>query len=201
MNRNRIKTSQGPIWLTVPLNYKGNSRSSLNEITIDNSSHWQKKHWQSIQHNYSKAPFFKTLQDLWSVYTKQYTHFDDLCFDVNELLFSMLSLAPPRILKTSDLQNITRTGSDLILQICQSVGAHEYLSGPFGMQYLDTDAFTKNDIDIIYHSYSCPPYPQLYNDFLEDLSVIDLIANVQDPLATIIQGGREHTDTKENNDE
>src|SRR5579875_99675 len=54
--RNRIKTANGSMWLTVPA---GSNRNRLIcDVTIEDSS-WQKRHWQTIRHNYSRAPYFR----------------------------------------------------------------------------------------------------------------------------------------------
>ena len=59
-NRNRIKTSQGTRWLTVPV---GEKISRLIHNVPINDKHWSRKHWATIKQNYSKAPYFKKYQD------------------------------------------------------------------------------------------------------------------------------------------
>ena len=44
MNRNKIKTKDGEIWLTVPVLRKGQRELKTSEIKINNSTNWQKKH-------------------------------------------------------------------------------------------------------------------------------------------------------------
>ena len=57
-NRNKIKTSAGPIWLTVSVKSSGRLNSIINDIEIINDG-WQKKHLKSIELNYKKTPFFE----------------------------------------------------------------------------------------------------------------------------------------------
>ena len=57
-NRNRIKSAQEPIWLTVPVLLKNHLKKTIKEIQIDNSRDWRRKHWKSIYLNYKKAPYF-----------------------------------------------------------------------------------------------------------------------------------------------
>ena len=45
-NRNQIKTSNGPIWLTVPIKQKHGQK--ISDVEIDNSKDWKKKHWKTI---------------------------------------------------------------------------------------------------------------------------------------------------------
>src|SRR5450631_1867991 len=57
-NRNRIKTASGPIWLTVPVRLRGHMEKILNEIEIDNTKGWKKKHLRAVEQNYHRAPMF-----------------------------------------------------------------------------------------------------------------------------------------------
>ena len=56
-NRNKIRTHEGDIWLTVPVKTK--STTLLKNVEIDYSFDWIKKHTKSIELNYSKTRFFK----------------------------------------------------------------------------------------------------------------------------------------------
>ena len=56
INRNRIKTPQGPLWLTIPVKLKGHTGSSILTTEIEEKQQWRTKHLRSIQMNYRKAP-------------------------------------------------------------------------------------------------------------------------------------------------
>lgn len=60
-NRNRIKTPQGPLWLTVPVLTKGKSGQLVCETMINNNENWRVKHLNAIQSNYAKAPFLSSV--------------------------------------------------------------------------------------------------------------------------------------------
>jgi hypothetical protein len=50
MVRNRIKTSQGPLFLSIPVRKtKHRDEQLLHETEIDYSQNWQKKHLDSIR--------------------------------------------------------------------------------------------------------------------------------------------------------
>ena len=53
-NRNKIKTPNGSIWLTIPVNVKGKYYQSIDETTVTDNT-WRRKHWNSIVSNYSKT--------------------------------------------------------------------------------------------------------------------------------------------------
>ncbi|MFT5129758.1 MAG: hypothetical protein ACI8W8_003387, partial [Rhodothermales bacterium] len=58
-NRNKIKTSSGPNWLTIPVITKGRYEQLICETEVDHSRHWTTKHWNSIRHHYARAPYFE----------------------------------------------------------------------------------------------------------------------------------------------
>ena len=59
-NRNRIKTAQGPQWLTVPVLYR--FPQLICEVGINTKERWQHKQRQTILSNYRKAPFWSLLE-------------------------------------------------------------------------------------------------------------------------------------------
>ena len=70
--------------------------------------------------------------------------------------------------------------SQLILNICKKVGATTYISGIGAKDYLDQSDFETNGIELIIEPPILPKkYDQAYKntDFLNDLSVVDIIMN------------------------
>lgn len=51
INRNKIKTPQGPQWLTIPVKSKGHITATLRETLVDDSKPWRSKHLKSIEMN------------------------------------------------------------------------------------------------------------------------------------------------------
>src|SRR4029077_21196481 len=62
-NRNKIKTPNGALWLTVPAEVKGKYFQKIKETQVLTSENWRDTHWKTIQMNYSKSPHFKTYKD------------------------------------------------------------------------------------------------------------------------------------------
>lgn len=55
INRNKIKTSNGSVWMSVPINIDGHMNKTIRDMEISNKFNWRKKHWKSIYLNYKKA--------------------------------------------------------------------------------------------------------------------------------------------------
>ena len=49
-NRNKIRTSQGAQWLTVPI--ISNLGQKISDVKIDNTKNWRKAHLNAIKLNY-----------------------------------------------------------------------------------------------------------------------------------------------------
>src|SRR5829696_3796305 len=58
-NRNKIKTSQGWQWLTVPVLH--DFGQLIQAVQISPNVPWQRKHWSTLVSNYGRAPFFQPL--------------------------------------------------------------------------------------------------------------------------------------------
>ena len=83
-----------------------------------------------------------------------------------------------KIFRASE-QNIEGSKSKLLLNMCKKFSATEYLSTVGAKDYLenDKDLFLKENIQIKYHEYSQPIYKQNGKNFLENLSILDLLFN------------------------
>jgi hypothetical protein len=58
-----------------------------------------------------------------------------------------------------------------------TVGGATYISGPSAAAYLDEDLFRSRGISLEYKSYDYPPYPQLWGDFIGEVTILDLLFN------------------------
>lgn len=175
-NRNRIKTANGPIWLTVPILTKGHFGQTFIETRIDNSQNWGEKHWKSIYYAYKDAPHFDEYGEyLKAKLSEKWEILADLCIETFTYLLSSFN-SKSKILKSSEM-GVEGKKEELLINICKKVGATHYLSGPDGKNYLTSALWEENNISIDFQHYIHPKYPQLYGDFVPNLSAIDLLFN------------------------
>jgi len=189
-NRNRIKTGQGPKWLTVPV--KAEHGTMIPEVTIDNDQPWQTKHWKTIFQSYSKAPFFPRYEAaLSSIYRDgTWSRLIDLNLESTQTLCGLLGLNQARFARASEI-GARGKGSELILNLCTAVGAKVYLSGSQGRNYLDEDGFRRAGIRVVYQDYVHPQYPQLFGDFVPFMAVPDLLFNCGPRSLEILLAGQQ----------
>jgi len=175
-NRNKIRAKDGHIMLTLPLKTKGLFGGlAINTIEIADDS-WRTKHLKSIQGAYAKAKYFKHYEPiLTELFSKSYHKLIDLIIPMNKWLMQELNIKT-KILRSSEL-NIQGVKSDLVLNICNSLNATTYLSGPFGRDYLDLNSFSNSGIKVAFHDYVHPVYPQVYPGFEPYMTLLDLLLN------------------------
>ncbi len=176
-NRNRIKTSNGLNWLTVPTG--GNLGRRICDVEITDS-HWQKKHFRTLQQSYSKSPFFETYREfLEAVYLDQ-------CWEnLSELNQYMIQRIATEFLGiTTEFRNasefqVTGSGSERLLKLVSNYQADVYVSGPAAKDYLDEQEFNSAGIAVEYMNYDgYPKYPQLHPPFCHEVSILDLLFHV-----------------------
>src|SRR4051812_41973688 len=151
-NRARIKTAQGPAWLTVPVKTSGNFGQLTHLIEADPAARWGVKHLRTIQQNYSKAPHYKLLAEtIFPVLEAEWKYLADAAVSLIERIAHVLGIRIPMV-RASSL-GVDGASSELLLDICSKLDASEYLSGPSGRNYLDESIFGTRNIRLAYHSF------------------------------------------------
>ena len=176
MNRNKIRTKDGSILLTVPVLRKGYRDLKTSEIEINNSTNWQKKHLRSISLNYKKSPYFENYIPFFEdVYSRKWEFLGDL----NEYMLKWFLDELGIKVNFLNAKNFKFQGekSSLILNMCKKLDASTYIFGTLGKDYANVHEFEKNNIKLIFQDYNHPKYSQLYSEFVSHLSVIDLLFN------------------------
>lgn len=174
-NRNRIKTSDGWQWLTVPACYKFPQK--INEVLIDNSVNWQKKHLCALQTNYGKSPFFeKYIKHFKDFYDKQWNLLSKANIASVMLLKDMLGIKADIVI-ASEMEGLSDEPNQRLIDICRMLGADTYLAGKDGKTYMDFNRFSHAGIDVVFQEFTHPVYKQLFNEFEYYMSAVDLIFN------------------------
>lgn len=176
--RNRIKTVNGEeeeiVWINIPTKIL-DSKTIINDVKIDNTQDWKRKHLQSFKVNYGHR--FGKVKFLVEMYEQEWEKLVD--FNINFISNCCKYLGiETKIFRASE-QNVEGSKSKLLVNICKKFSATEYLSTVGAKDYLENDKnlFLKENIQIKYHEYSQPIYKQNGKNFLEKLSILDLLFN------------------------
>jgi hypothetical protein len=188
-NRNRIRTADGSIWLTVPVLKKGHRGMPIEQIEINEARPWRRKHWRSISTSYASAPFFSRYADFFEdLYARTWPTLVEL--NVHILRWLVAELGMTRSLQSASKLDLVETGSARVLEMCRKLGADRYIFGEHGRSYADLDAFIEADIEVFFQEYRHPEYRQVHDgEFVPNLSVIDLLFNHGERSLDIIMSG------------
>lgn len=175
-NRNRVRTAQGELLLTVPVLTKGGFDQAINEVKINNNENWRRKNWQSIMLNYKKASFFNEHEAFFAeVYSREW----ELLAELNEAIIRYLAAQfgiEKQIIRSSELKAAGQK-TELLVDLCKKMNADAYLSGTGGREYVDDAQMKAEGVDSRYTDFKHPVYRQLHEPFLPNMSVIDLLFN------------------------
>lgn len=178
-NRNKIRTSAGAVWLTVPVVTKSKSQIKLVDAEIDNTHNlsWRKKHLRTIEQNYCNSPYFKQYIDFFrEIYSQKWDRLFLLCDSIFRYLLDALGIHT-KILYAHDF-DFEGKKSDLVLDMCKQLKADLFIFGQLGYNYAVKEDFYKSGIGLYFQEYCHPVYPQSGTNFISHLSVIDLLFNV-----------------------
>ena len=176
-NRNRIKTANGLAWLTVPVKVKGKYTQAIRDTLIDGTD-WMRSHWKSLEFGYGRAPHF---DDVASVLKPVFsspaeTHLASLNRRLIEGVCGYLGIDTQ--IRSSSEYRLVDGASERLADICVQAGASVYVTGPSARDYLDLAAFRDRDVAVEWMDYQgYPEYPQMWGDFVHEVSIVDLMFN------------------------
>ena len=176
-NRNRIKTANGPAWLTIPV--LGKFGQTIRETRIGETT-WARSHCRTLTQAYARAPWMGRYRD---ALDQMYRAADSPWLsEVNELILrtmcEWIGISTP-IMRSEDCVKGTDDRVERLVEICAARGADTYLSGPAAKEYLDETTFAKSGIRVEYADYTgYPAYPQPHPPFEHGVTALDLILSV-----------------------
>ncbi|MDB2543598.1 WbqC family protein [Woeseiaceae bacterium] len=183
-HQNKILGPNGDILLSIPTHaVKGRMGSMINDVGIDSTKRWQKKHLKSIQQSYKKAPFYDQIyQYVESVLLSDIEKLSDLNIEIIKLFSSMLSLRT-NFHVASNLKNISKDRVRRLIDFCQIKDCNFYYSPLGSLDYLDTtenkELFNDANIVVYFQKYELIPYMQnqKQKEFVPYMSILDVLMN------------------------
>ncbi|MFH1979264.1 MAG: WbqC family protein [Patescibacteria group bacterium] len=188
--RNRIKTHNGPLWLTVPVLLKGKSHQLIKDAQINPNAPFPKKHLRSIEDNYRRAPYFKTYAPkVFRILGQKHTQLSTLTESLICLFQDNLEISTT-LISSQAIHISTNDRAERLVEICKKLKATEYVSPVGATDYLEkSDNFAKANIPVSFFNFTHPEYKQLFGEFVPYMSVIDLLFNEGPNSLSIIRQG------------
>jgi len=176
ITRNRFKNDQGVLWLSVPVWKKHLGLQRIDQVRICYEGQWMAKYPQSLERAYADAPYLPEHRDwLRGVFSGKFEFLVDLNLAVLKYLMDHCGIRTP-LVRQSDLHTRAK-GDRLLVEICRRLAADALLVPREMRKYLDSHPFAVENIRLDFVSPPTPVYPQLWGDFIANLSAVDLLLN------------------------
>lgn len=190
--RNRIKTANGPMWLSLPVQASKTERTSLADARIGPVDAVRK--WRStLAQAYAKATAVEEELgwiDAWIADLEPGRPLAEVNIDFIERSCARLRVDTPRV-RASALGGADGR-IDRLVALCRELDADTYISPPGAAGYLrdGVAAFRASGVSLMFQAYEHPVYRQDHGAFQSHASVIDLLLNTGAEAGSIMRSGR-----------
>jgi WbqC-like protein family len=188
--RNRVKCERGEVMLTIPVAKKGMRDQKIAQVEILYGPDFPRRHLDILTDCYRRAPYFEAYAPVLSgILHAGNRKLADLTIAICEWLAQTFGIAARRVRAVS--LDSAGTKADLLVHLCQQLGATRYISPVGSLDYLaQSDAFARAGIELCYHVYEHPEYPQLHGSFQPFMAAVDLLFNVGPNSLAVIRSGQ-----------
>lgn len=181
-HRNRVRGPHGPHWLTVPVHYS--LGEAICQVRLSPYVPWAERHLELLEHFYRRSPFrHELLDELAPLLRVPATRLVGVTIPLLRRLCDWLGIRTP-LLVSSEL-GLERVYAETfpdkpspthrIVAFLRHLGATRLLQGETARGYLDVELCRRYGIEVEFHHYPHPEYPQLFRPFVSHLSVVDLL--------------------------
>ena len=187
--RNRIKTANGAVWLTVPVLTKGRREQTILEAEIQPEVRFAETALKTLEHAYSKADYFAPVMDrVAPAFERAEAGLCALNVALIDALCELMGLQADIV--RSSATPVRSTKAQRLADLCLAHGATRYLSPPGSKDYLDGDpALERAGVKLAYFNYAHPEWRQLHGAFAPYMSALDLVMNALPDALAIIRSG------------
>ncbi len=177
INRNNILSNGAPRLITLSLE-KASQNKLINEINICTEHKNRASFLQMIYTNYKKSPFFARVYPIIEdVMLNPEENIAKFIFASFVKITNYLNIKTELLVSSEINKNNFLKGDDKISHMCQILNATHYINPIGGMAIYDPYKFSSKNIDLsfIKVDFSRICYRQFNNDFVNGLSIIDVM--------------------------
>jgi hypothetical protein len=170
--RNNILLNGQKYMFTITLN-GASSNKLFNEITIKDDF---KKFSRLIESAYRKAPYYAEVTALLDkIYNYEDKSLGAFMMNSFQVVLDYLEIDTKLVLSSTIEKDNDLRGKDKVKHICHLLGADTYYNAIGGQELYDKNDFKADGIDLHFVKTELSPYPQLKNEFVPGLSMIDVL--------------------------
>lgn len=181
-HRNRVRGPHGPHWLTIPVRYAFGE--AICHVRVNAHIPWAEWHLELLDHFYRRSPFRQEiLASLAAFLLPAKERLVDMTIPILRHLRDRLGISTPLLISSElGLEHVYErtfpakpSPTHRIVAFLRHLGATHLLQGETARAYLDIALCRQYGIEVEFHHYPHPVYPQLYTPFVSHLSAIDLL--------------------------
>jgi len=190
-SRNKIKTLQGPLMLSVAINRKTITNPIRDVKISDKNNHT--KFMKTLVANLGKAPYFEVCE---SIVDNAYIESEDFLARFNtgiiDRVASVCGIETQRIFASSlKVEALDKT--ERLLAFCKNLHAEHYLSPIGSFNYLaQNNPFSDSSVTLSFQTYTHPEYAQGSGTFLPYMGCLDALSWIgPDKFLEVVQSGND----------
>lgn len=176
INRNRILVKGRDEFITLPLKNASDHLDVNQRRLADSFPIEKRKILSKVRENYQKAVYFSEVYEL----LEEVLDFEDMNlfqFVLNSLkmICRYLEIDTEFVISSTLPIDHTLKAEDKVLAICKNLDSDEYVNPIGGLKLYSRERFRENNIRLQFLGAKPIFYPQLANEFVPNLSILDVI--------------------------
>ena len=174
VNRNRILVNGQPHFLTIPV-HLASSYKNINETELMVNSQFGKL-IKTVQMAYSKSPNFDAVFPIVdAILSNPDRNLGKFLEKSIRIVAEYLDIRPKFIVSSEFEKDASLHGEDRVLQICNTLGASEYINAIGGMELYNFDRFRERGVSLSFLRTGEISYKQGRGPFVPNLSILDVM--------------------------
>jgi hypothetical protein len=175
INRNNILVNGHPFLFTVPVK-NISSYALILETEVVNRIDWKKKLLKTIEYSYQKAPYYQgVFQLIGNTLSSEEQYISKIAMNSIKAVVSYLELHTELQDSSTCYTNNKLSSQERVLDICQQESASQYINPIGGKELYSKHIFKARGIDLNFIKSKPIRYKQTKNDFIPNLSIIDVL--------------------------
>jgi hypothetical protein len=176
-NRNLIKTPRGVAWVTVPIHHDPVG-TRICDVRICYKQDWIARQSGQLTAAYRNTPYFNAYFPRFrEIVHRRHERLSVLNEELIRWIAGEIGIAT-RILPVEILASPGAPRDIRPIQILEQLGATAYLTGPNTLAYTNCCVYSQHGISLRVKDYTYAPYQQTGDDFVGQVSVLDLLFNM-----------------------
>ncbi len=175
VNRNRLKGPAGEVWITVPVKKKHLGLQSIRQVRLHQPERFSTRFLALLKHYYGHSIYYPSVSlHLKAVFESAQDNFLKLALGSINSLKSWWKLDTPQLLQSELGLGGQNQGPELLIDLAREVKASEIIFPYLADRHFDPLKFKSAGLRLVFLKYNQVPYPQVWGNFLANLSALDL---------------------------